>query len=247
MGSASSSSGVRRPGCAGSPGRAPAWSPSSRPGRAASRRRPGTRSIWVFLSAMSPRTCWRIAAGSARGRPAAGALVVPHQVHSTVTRWVGEAEAGRGALDRRHGHRGLRRAAHRRARSRAWRSAWADCMPVVIAAAGDDGVVLAAVHAGWRGALEGIVGRAAVELAAAAACSARSWDRASGPAASSSTKRSGPASPPVSPAWCAGMLSTLGGRDRRPRGAGVPSGDITVAGICSAGDERSSRTVATMG
>ncbi len=38
---------------------------------------------------------------------------------------------------------------------------YADCVPVVIVASGPAGPALAAVHAGWRGMLAGIVGKAA--------------------------------------------------------------------------------------
>jgi YfiH family protein len=42
---------------------------------------------------------------------------------------------------------------------------YADCVPVVIVATGDGGPLLAIVHAGWRGMIGGIVGRAAAALA----------------------------------------------------------------------------------
>ena len=41
---------------------------------------------------------------------------------------------------------------------------YADCVPVVIVARGDAGPALATVHAGWRGMIAGIVGKAAAEL-----------------------------------------------------------------------------------
>ena len=42
---------------------------------------------------------------------------------------------------------------------------YADCVPVVIVAEGEEGPAYATVHAGWRGMLAGIVGKAAAELA----------------------------------------------------------------------------------
>jgi YfiH family protein len=91
-------------------------------------------------------------------------LVVPGQVHGTALTWVGEADAGRGAFDREtvvHAHDGLLTAAS----GVSLAVSYADCVPVVIAARGVEGPELAAVHAGWRGMLAGIVGQAAEALA----------------------------------------------------------------------------------
>jgi len=90
-------------------------------------------------------------------------LVIPGQVHGTALRWVTGAEVGRGARDREsviHDHDGLLCATSEVVLA----ISYADCVPVVIVAAGDDGPAFAAVHAGWRGMLAGIVGAAAAEL-----------------------------------------------------------------------------------
>ena len=91
-------------------------------------------------------------------------VVVPGQVHGTDLAWVGEAEAGRGAFDREsvvHDHDGLLTATP----GLGLVVSYADCVPVVMAASGPGGPALAVVHAGWRGMLAGIVGKAARELA----------------------------------------------------------------------------------
>jgi len=91
-------------------------------------------------------------------------LVVPGQVHGATLAWVGETEAGRGAFDREtviHDHDGLLTAVP----GLGLGVSYADCVPVVIAARGADGPEFAAVHAGWRGMLAGIVGQAAAALA----------------------------------------------------------------------------------
>lgn len=91
-------------------------------------------------------------------------LVVPGQVHGATLSWVGEAEAGRGAGDREsviHDHDGLLTCVPELGLA----VSYADCVPVVIVASGDDGPILAAVHAGWRGMIAGIVGKAAGALA----------------------------------------------------------------------------------
>ena len=91
-------------------------------------------------------------------------LVVPGQVHGTGLRWVGDDEAGRGACDGESvitAHDGLLTAAT----GLGLAISYADCVPVVIVADGEEGPAYATVHAGWRGMLAGIVGKAAAELA----------------------------------------------------------------------------------
>ena len=93
-----------------------------------------------------------------------GRLVVPGQVHGTDLRWVGEDEAGRGAFDGETvigEHDGLLT----QATGLGLVISYADCVPVVIVAEGEEGPAYATVHAGWRGMLAGIVGKAAAELA----------------------------------------------------------------------------------
>ena len=89
-------------------------------------------------------------------------VVVPGQVHDTVVREVGESEAGRGILAP-HDVIARTDALVTRAARLGLAVSYADCVPVVIVAAGRTG--FAAAHAGWRGMVDGIVGRAAAELA----------------------------------------------------------------------------------
>ena len=91
-------------------------------------------------------------------------LVVPGQVHGTRLAEVGEDEAGRGTLARGDviaDTDGLSTAVP----GLGLAVSYADCVPVVVAARGADGPLLATVHAGWRGMLAGIVGQAARALA----------------------------------------------------------------------------------
>lgn len=91
-------------------------------------------------------------------------LVVPRQVHGSELRWVGDAEAGRGASSAQGAIAdcdGLLSEAP----GLGLAVSTADCLPIVIVADGEEGVALASVHAGWRGVLAGIAGRAAAELA----------------------------------------------------------------------------------
>jgi polyphenol oxidase len=92
-------------------------------------------------------------------------LVVPGQVHGTTLAWVGEAEAGRGALDSPsviREHDGLLT----QAAGLGLVISYADCVPIVIVARGEEGPAFATVHAGWRGMIAGIAGKAAAELVA---------------------------------------------------------------------------------
>ena len=112
-------------------------------------------------------------------------LVVPGQVHGTAMRWVGEAEAGRGAADSTSvvaEHDGLLSAAA----GLGLVISYADCVPIVIAADGEEGPAFATVHAGWRGMIAGIGGLAAARLARGRRLLGPRWAPASVPAASSS-------------------------------------------------------------
>jgi len=90
-------------------------------------------------------------------------LVVPQQVHGAELRWVGEEEAGRGAAsagDAITSCDGLLTATP----GLGLAVSTADCLAIVIVARGTEGLALAAVHAGWRGVLQGLAGQAAAEL-----------------------------------------------------------------------------------
>ena len=162
-------------------------------------------------------------------------LVVPGQVHGTTLAWVGEAEAGRGTLDSPSvikEHDGLLTAR----RGLGLVVSYADCVPVVIVADGEEGPRFATVHAGWRGMIAGIVGQAAAELAAARPpASAPSSGRASARAASPSTTSCGAGSRPGSRAPPAPPPSTSGAaRGMDLEAAGVPPAAVSVAGLCTA-------------
>ncbi len=90
-------------------------------------------------------------------------MVVPGQVHGTTMAWVDDGMAGRGAFasaDVISEHDALLTASP----GLGLAISYADCVPVVIAAKGAEGPCLATVHAGWRGMIDGIIGRAAATL-----------------------------------------------------------------------------------
>ena len=165
-------------------------------------------------------------------------LVVPHQVHGTAICWVGEAEAGSGALD----------VATAIADCDALLTdvpdlglavSWADCMPVVIAAAGEDGVVLAAVHSGWRGTLDGIIKQAAVALGRRGRLLGAVVGPSIGPCcfvvdeelrARFAARFPGVVRGNAVDLWAAATADLVA--------AGVPVGHTAVAGICTASDAR---------
>ena len=113
----------------------------ARDGRRLARRR-STASTSACRWTTSRRTCSRTGAASAP--PSAlpqERLVVPGQVHGTTLAWVGEAEAGRGAFDSATvitEHDGLLTAAA----GLGLVVSYADCVPVVIVADGDEGPAL---------------------------------------------------------------------------------------------------------
>jgi YfiH family protein len=166
-------------------------------------------------------------------------LVVPRQVHGTDLRWVGEDEAGRGAFDSETvigEHDGLLT----RAPGLGLGISHADCVPVVIVAKGDEGPAYATVHAGWRGMLDGIVGKAAAELVRAGGrLAAAAVGPSIGPCCftvDEELRRRFNARFPDSAG--AGTVDLWRCARRELEAAGVPSAAIAVAGLCTSTDER---------
>jgi YfiH family protein len=165
-------------------------------------------------------------------------LVVPGQVHGAALRWVGEAEAGRGAFDGRsvvREHDGLLTAAA----GLGLVISYADCVPVVIVADGGDSPLYATVHAGWRGMLAGIVGIAVHELATRARPAAAVVGPSIGPccfAVDAGLRRRFEARFPGSVAATTVDLWHCARTDLQR--AGVPAAAISVAGLCTASDPR---------
>lgn len=165
-------------------------------------------------------------------------LVVPGQVHGTTLRWVGEAEAGRGAFDSPsviREHDGLLTAAV----GLGLVISYADCVPIVIVAEGEDGPLYATVHAGWRGMIAGIGGLAAAELGRRGRLVAAAVGPSIGPccfAVDEELRRRFEARYPGSAGaetvdlWHCARLDL--------EQAGVPGEAIAVAGLCTASDAR---------
>ena len=165
-------------------------------------------------------------------------LVVPGQVHGTELAWVGEAEAGRGALASEtviREHDGLLTATP----GLGLAISYADCVPVVIVADGDAGPALATVHAGWRGMIAGIVGRAATELGRHGRLAAAVVGPSIGPCCfgvDEELRRRFEARFPGSAG--AGTVDLWRCARQELEGAGVPAREITVAGVCTSSDAR---------
>jgi YfiH family protein len=174
---------------------------------------------------------------SAVGLPQ-GRLVVPGQVHGTTMTWVDDGMAGRGAFtsaDVIAAHDALLTASS----GLGLAISYADCVPVVIAAEGPDGPCLATVHAGWRGMLDGIVGRAAVALAVRGRLAGAVVGPSIGPCCFAvdaalrerfATRFPGSAGPETVDLWACAQADLIA--------AGVPSGGIAVARVCTASDAR---------
>jgi len=165
-------------------------------------------------------------------------LVVPGQVHGTALALVGEAEAGRGAGDREtviHDHDGLLTSAP----GLGLAVSYADCVPVVIAACDDDGPTLAAVHAGWRGMIAGIVGKAAAALARRGRLRGAVIGPSIGPccfAVDDALRARFAARFPGSAGGHAVDLWACARADLEA--AGVPPAGITVTAVCTSSDAR---------
>lgn len=166
-------------------------------------------------------------------------LVVPGQVHGTDLRWVGEDEAGRGAFDVETvigEHDGLLT----RAMGLGLVISYADCVPVVIVAEGEEGPAYATVHAGWRGMLAGVVGKAAAELARSGRRPvAAAVGPSIGPCCFTVDERlrrrfearfPGSAGAATVDLWHCARLEL--------EAAGVPARSVSVAGLCTASDAR---------
>ena len=165
-------------------------------------------------------------------------LVVPGQVHGTTLRWVGEAEAGRGAFDSStviKEHDGLLTTAA----GLGLVVSYADCVPVVIVADGEEGPAFATVHAGWRGMIAGIVRKAAAELSTGRRLTAAVVGPSIGPCCftvDEELRRRFEARFPGS----AGVATVDLWRCARLEleAAGVPPAAVTVAELCTSTDRR---------
>ncbi len=179
------------------------------------------------------RRRWCAAAGIAPER-----LVVPGQVHGTELAWVGEAEAGRGALESAtviREHDGLLTATP----GLGLVISYADCVPVVIVARGDAGPALATVHAGWRGMIAGIVGKAAAELGRRGRLVAAVVGPSIGPCCfgvDDELRRRFEARFPGSAG--AGTVDLWRCARQELENAGVPGARVTVTGLCTSSDAR---------
>ena len=165
-------------------------------------------------------------------------LVVPGQVHGTTLRWVGEAEAGRGAFDSPSvikEHDGLLTAAA----GLGLVISYADCVPIVIVADGEEGPAFATVHAGWRGMIAGIGGMAAARLSGGRRLLAAAVGPSIGPccfAVDDELRRRFEARYPGSAG--AGTVDLWHAARLDLEQAGVPADRIDVAGLCTSSDAR---------
>jgi len=187
------------------------------------------------------------AAAGARERFLAGLgldlaeLVVAGQVHGTRVAAVGPAERGAGAIDYSSavpatdglatGTPGLVLSVY-----------YADCAPILLVDPAERAV--AAVHAGWRGAVAGIAAQAVTVMRSAFAAEPRRMLAAIGPAIGPCCYEVGPDLAEQVPARARPMVIALqpGGAPHLDlpglnawclREAGVPGGNISLAGECT--------------
>ena len=165
-------------------------------------------------------------------------LVIPGQVHGTELAWVGAADAGRGAVSRDtviHDHDGLLTAAA----GVGLVVSYADCVPVVLVASGPEGPALATVHAGWRGMIAGIVGKAAAELAVRGRLVGAVVGPSIGPCCfavdDALRDRFGARFPQAAGAETVDLWACA---RQELEAAGVPPVAVTVSGLCTSCDRR---------
>lgn len=179
------------------------------------------------------RRRWCAALGIAQSR-----LVIPAQVHSTAIAWVDEGDAGRGAFGLDTVLPALDGLLTRTV-SLPLVVSYADCVPVAIVAEGDDGPALAVVHAGWRGMLAGIVGRAAAALSRVGRPTAAVIGPSIGPCCFTVGEEPRRRFALRFPGCVRGSAVDLQRCARSElEAAGVPPLAVAEAGICSADDER---------
>lgn len=169
----------------------------------------------------------------------AGALVVGRQVHGTRIATVAAADRGRGAADQRHaladvdglltGEPGL-----------PLMVAVADCVPVVVVAAGRGGALrVAALHAGWRGLLAGILERGVQLLRRHGSIVAAVVGPSIGPCCFAVGEEVGRAFERQYPGtWHDGRVDLWGAAVRQLTDAGVAERAVTLARVCTSCDER---------
>jgi YfiH family protein len=165
-------------------------------------------------------------------------LVVPGQVHGTTMTWVDDAMAGRGAFssaDVIAEHDALLTASP----GLGLAISYADCVPVVIAADGPEGPCLATAHAGWRGMIDGIVGRTAASLAERGRLAGAVVGPGIGPCCFTvdaalrrrfAARFPGSAGSATVDLWACAQAELLA--------AGVPADAIAVTRVCTASDAR---------
>jgi hypothetical protein len=167
----------------------------------------------------------------------AGALVVPGQVHGTTVATVGPAERGRGALDRDDvvpDTDGLLTTTP----GLPLLVSVADCVPVVLAA-GRPARAVAAVHAGWRGMLAGIVGETARALGAYGAARAAVIGPSIGPCCFAVSADVGEAFERRWPGTHRdGRVDLWEAARRQLDEAGVRAASVVTSGLCTYHDER---------
>lgn len=165
-------------------------------------------------------------------------LIVPQQVHGSMVREVGRAEAGAGATCSATAMPACDALVTGTPEVPLGIST-ADCLPIVMVAADGEGVRLAAVHAGWRGIIGGIVGAAAAALASRGRLLAAAVGPGIGPCCfvvdEALRARFDARSPGVVRGRAVDLVAAATSDLRR---VGMPADAISASGICTSCDAR---------